>query len=357
MKDLKFEELVANFISDSEYQYVFDFEKNFNFFDVCQIQREGSSAFLGWLLNPSEGHGMEGRLIKEFLLANFETFEKYINDQDERWTHRAGRLKDSNFFKEITKYEIANTEFKNVSVFPSVEFTEGTPSLVVLIHDLKAAVVIENRYHDDEAERTVDYGMIGSLPSDYRTLYSYIDRELTTETEKRINTNWVCLDYSWFEGFLENTIGRGLYNSHVEPMVRDFYIHLSGDEAENMIFERKLQAFENIYRSHEELIFYLKEYRFEGRKLSELNNSERFFARAKTNSKEIEFYLKHETILTELLTFAEFAWIRCDINEKIGTEFDVEITVGNDYISLYNKSWSKYLSSWPFSLGTGSFLL
>lgn len=355
MKDLKFEELVANFISDSEYQYVLDFEKNFNFFDVCQIQREGSSAFLGWLFNPAEGHGVGSRVLKEFLLANYENYQKYIKDTDEQWTHRANRLKDSTFFKEVSKYDIATSELKDISIFPNVEFSEGTPSLVVLVHDLKTAVVIENRYNEDEAERTIDYGMIGSLPTDYRTLYSYIDKDLTRETEKRINTNWVCLDYTWFEGFLENTIGRGIFNPQVESMVRDYYVHLSGEYSESMTFERKQQAFENIFRSNEELIYYMKEYRFEGKKLSDLSDTDRFFARAKGLSKEIEFYLKHESILTELLTFADFAWIKGDVEEKIGTEFDFEVTVGSDYVSLYNTDWSNYLSTNNFHWGLDLF--
>jgi hypothetical protein len=355
MKDLKFEELVAKFISDSEYQYILDFEKNFNFFDVCQIQREGSSAFLGWLLNPVEGHGVGSRVLKEFLLANYSAYEKYISVNDETWSHRATRLKDSIFFKEISKYDIATSDLKDVSVFYNVEFSEGTPSLVVLVHDLKTAVIVENRYNEDEAERTIDYGMIGSLPSGYRTLYSYIDKDLSRDMEKRINTNWVCLDYSWMEGFIENTIGRGILNPQVETMVRDFFIHLSGEYTESVTFERKQQAFENIFRSNEELIYYMKEYRFEGKRLVDLSDTDRFFARAKGLSKEIEFFLKHESILNELLNYADFAWIKGKVEETIASEFDFEVTVGSDYVSLYNTEWSNFLSTNNFHWGLDLF--
>lgn len=355
MKDLKFEELVAKFVSDPEYQYVLDFEKNFNFFDICQVQSESSTAFMSWLFRTNEGHGIGSRFLKEFLMTNYEVYEKYRNDKSGQWTQRSNRLVDSDFFKEVSKYEIATTELNNVSVFQNVEFSEGTPNIVILIEELKTAVVVENRFNETETDRSINYGMIGSLPSGYRTLYSYVDKDLTREVENRINTNWVCLDYSFVEAFLENTIGRRVFNPQVESIVRDFYVHLCGEYSENITFERKQQSFENIFSSNQELIYYLKEYRFEGKRLDQLGDTERFFARAKGLSKEVEFFLKHESIITDLIYYADYAWIKDKVEDTIGAEYDFEVTVGNDYVSLYNTTWSNYLSSNNFHWGLDLF--
>lgn len=365
MKDLKFEELVAKFMTDSEYQYVVDFEKNFNFFDVCQVQREGSAALLSWLLNPAEGHGLGSRFLKEFLLANYETFEKYRLDTSGIWQGRSNRLNESPFFREVSKYEVATMELSNVSVFQNIEFSEGTPNIVVLIHDLKTAVVVENRFNESNGphmskhsnvERGIDYGVIGSLPHGYRTLYSYIDKELTKDSEKRVNTNWVCLDYSFVEGFLDNVVGRGIVPPQVESILKDFQIHLNGDYSDGKTFERKQVSFENIFRTNQELIYYMNEYRYEGKKLTQISETDRFFARAKGLSREIEFFLKHESILTELISYADFAWIKDKVEDSLGSEFDFEVTVGGDYLSLYNTEWTNYMVTHDFHWGLDLFL-
>lgn len=355
MKDLKFEELVTKFMTDSEYQYVVDFEKNFNFFDVCQVQREGSSALMGWLLNPHEGHALGGRFLKEFLLANYEAYEKYLSDKSGTYSGRASRLQDSSFFREVSKFEVATADLTNVSVFQNVEFSEGTPNVVLLIHDLKTAVVIENRFNETDTDLSIDYGVIGSLPPGYRSLYTYMDKDLSRESERRVNTNWVCLDYTFIEGFLENVLGRGIVAAHAETYLKDFYIHLCGDYSENPIFERKQSAFENIFRTNQELIYYMKEYRFEGKKLTQLSDTDRFFARAKGLSREIEFFLQHESILTELVAYAEFAWIKDKVEETMGTEYDFEVTLGGDYVSLYNTEWTNYMVTNNFHWGLDLF--
>lgn len=345
MKDVKFEELVTKFIADSEYQYVLDFEKNFNIFDICHFGEERSAAFLGWLLNPTEGHGLGDRFLKEFLMANFETYEKYgLLPEGER-KQRFQRLSESGFFKEISKYAIATGTFQNVSVFQDVYFNEGTPNLIVLMHDQKVAVVIESRFTDEftEGESGIDYGKIASLPAGYEVLYTYIDRDLTPERERRVNTNWLCMDFSFIEGFLENVIDRGIVPPKVNMYLKDYMVYLTGDYSESKMFEKKQRAFERVYRTNQELVFYMKEYRFEGKRLVDLTPTEKFFAKAKGMSKEIEFFLGHETILTELIEYSDFAWIKTQLESKIGSEFDFDTNVGHDYVSIYNTSWNQFL--------------
>lgn len=173
--------------------------------DVIRLGETQHSAMLAWCLNPAEGHGQGDAVIKDFLIA---AYNSSISN---------GCIHDTKkFFKSWTPARIRRTSFG--SAFITREFhidlekmgRKGRLDLLMVDPQNRLLVAIENKCGATLTKEQLNFysdtvnQKLGTRPAfrEFDFAFVVLDRELEdydVEDLEDISKRWCLLDYSWLE--------------------------------------------------------------------------------------------------------------------------------------------------------------
>lgn len=167
-------------------------------FDVVNLSETQHSNMLAWCLNPNEGHGQGDAVIKDFLLAAWESSEGSTWDNRkffEKW--RPGKIRTACFGTAFVTREMGVEHEAG---------QKGRLDLFLVDTTNKIVVTIENKLngHFDSTQleryRTAVNEQIAKRPffKSYAFAYVLIDRGLA-EVEYPLSDDkrWIIMNYGW----------------------------------------------------------------------------------------------------------------------------------------------------------------
>jgi len=150
---------------------------------ICYPTEVPVSRFLAWLLDPSEGHGLNGAVLRRLLMACWETGTREALSVSTRHC--------------IAPAKIATQSFADVVIDREVSLTakSGKLDVLVLVPGIKLLVAIENKVGARETgDQLKRYGTaLKKRFEDWHRVLVYLDLNGAQPSD----STWIGLDYDW----------------------------------------------------------------------------------------------------------------------------------------------------------------
>jgi PD-(D/E)XK nuclease superfamily len=230
------EKLVALVIDNPELEALEAQLEQFNIFDALDAVRQEArhSAFLAFLLNPQQNHGLDDilikRLLQKALLSNRELSAPITPIDLDVWS--------------MSQIEVRR-EWQNIDI-------------LVLDETHELAVIIENKI--DSTEHSDQLARYRQVVSQHYPSWRLVGLYLTREGEEATDTSYLPLAYDTLAGLLESIVANR--SSVMGVDVRTLIVHYTQMLRRYIVSESDIAKLcRRIYRKHQRALDLIYEYR------------------------------------------------------------------------------------------------
>ncbi|MDQ2820704.1 MAG: PD-(D/E)XK nuclease family protein [Pseudomonadota bacterium] len=228
-----------------------------DFLEVIDLTETQHSSMLAWCLNPNEGHAQGDAVLKDFLIAGYNS------------SAATNRFANKIFFDHWTPARVRTASFG--SAFLAREFSlqvdEENPrrrlDLFIVDPANKIVITIENKIGAKLGDEQLSnyYEIVSEQLArrpvfrDYKFLYVVVDRVLATYDDDKISelgNKWALLDYTWLEAGAKRARLHIERNNEAAQMLMAYCQHQTGWESPNERQVSELAA--ELVTHHEEVV-------------------------------------------------------------------------------------------------------
>jgi hypothetical protein len=337
MKQKDLEKMINIFIADPYLKKASNYEKRCNFFDICNIYELKHSAFLAWLFNPKEAHGLGDFFIKELLKECIIQFENFDNQNQ-----KIQVKKKKNWFLENSSiYDIDMTSYSETIIF--TEFKAGKSKknngkcpaidLALVNTEQELIIFVENKYGapegSDQTSKYYDY-LNRKFGRKYDLVFVYLDKQFGSDSVCNIDGNWIATNYGWIQSSLKSILEQNNCNTTTEKILRDYYVHMSEDYDSDPYTFKISDAIKELGRKYHELLRELQKDKYQSIKKMNFEDIEK--DKNLIHRKIYFMYKKYEYILDYMEYYSAL--------DLLGDAIQEELKVEDDHIDIYNKGLS-----------------
>jgi PD-(D/E)XK nuclease superfamily len=221
-------EQINFFLSDPDYVSLIELEREQRLLFITDMTERRVSAFLAWLFNPHEGHGLSDRAVRDLLLNVWlknKSEELNCDPPDPK------NIMESSFRDLIVATEYSVEKSSETNKRRSID-------LVLISRRNKLIVVIENKFGSTaHTSQLKDYRLaVNKRYSDYRKVFVYLDWNPDNKPDDK---EWIALDYQWLIKLIATQQEAGLLSVRALDALGQVKDYLSQDGAKSSDSETK----------------------------------------------------------------------------------------------------------------------
>jgi hypothetical protein len=228
-----------------------------DFLDVINLTENQHSAMLAWCLSPNEGHAQGDAVLKDFLLAAYQSgrmTNKYANKIFfDVWT--PARIRTASFGSAFVTREFGLQVDEDNSRRRLDLFIVDRENRIVITIENKAGARLGEDQLSEYYERVAEKIARRPVFRDYQFLHVVVDRELANYTDEKLQglgNKWTLLDYTWLQPAAERARLHMERNNEAAQMLMAYCQKQTGWESPN---ERKVSELAgDLFTQHEEVV-------------------------------------------------------------------------------------------------------
>ncbi|TFW16045.1 hypothetical protein E4L96_17165 [Massilia arenosa] len=174
---------IERFFADRTVQGVIEASRETQPLRICYPTEVPVSRFLAWLLDPTEGHGLNGMVLRRLLTACWDTAPASALSLNQR--------------RQIAPSRLATQSFADVVIDREVKLTaaSGRLDVLVLIPGMRLLVAIENKFGARESANQLQRyrDALDEQFHEWHRVLIYLDLNGAQPTDP----SWIGLDYDW----------------------------------------------------------------------------------------------------------------------------------------------------------------
>ncbi|MBN3748534.1 PD-(D/E)XK nuclease family protein [Burkholderia sp. Se-20373] len=330
-------EAFQKFISDQDTGKAIEALKRANdVFDIIAPSETQHSQMLQWLLNPREGHGQGDALLKDFLIAAWQSAEE---------AEFAGRARSRAFFDYWTPARISMTGFHGAIVlreFAIGETKESRLDILILDAQNRMMVVVENKYKAIHTEgqlaayREAATQMCkGVAFRGWTVAFIALDKGRSWGVESDEWHQWVYLDYSWLEAGANRAETQMRRGNQSASLVVSYCQRQQADYKSRE--ERDLDAaLARLMRSHAPVLDKLAQMYSE-----QLGRGVRL--RLRDEQDQLWMFGQHYPELVKRVSrLRNLSFVQTDFDRLFAGQTTFTYTVKDTYIDIFDNSWERF---------------
>jgi hypothetical protein len=236
-----------SFLQDPNLLTMSSWEKRFNTFDIISLSETRVSAFLAWLLDPKESHGLSDLFLKELLHQIIITNESILPQEFQTaFEINTGALSQAYIYTELPASISSNNGQERIDI----AIIDEVNGLCIFIENKYGAKLSPNqleKYHDH----------LSKAYSDYSSIFIYLDDDASACA----NEDWAHLDYEWIYSFLAMALEHKLGDLRTHQFIRDFYCHnYDAYYSLDSRYQGIKSGFYKLFKEHREFVRDLKSF-------------------------------------------------------------------------------------------------
>lgn len=201
-----FHVLVNQFLGDSRIQKIRDLARESRSLKICYPVEVPLSRFLTWLLDPTQGHGLQDSVLRALFVA--------------AWSVRSDHSVETSLRNFLSPTNVESQSFDDCLVDREVPL--GTRKLDVLVLEPKKKwlVAIEHKYGAREGPKQLeDYkSELERMFPDWKQVLVFLDYE----GQRPSVEGWIGLDYVWLVEELKNAESSPWIAASCKAVIKDF---------------------------------------------------------------------------------------------------------------------------------------
>lgn len=258
MSNIKEQELLENFICDSNLKELESLFNQFNIFDCLRLTRTEirHSNFLAWLFDPNETHRLKDYFLKQFLIKVLSLNKKELNKINGReltlFNDKGEEINETYFIPSII--DIDCWDLEEIEIHRELENID----LLLVDEKNKFVLVIENKIdtcqHDNQLTRYRDYVDVQYPSNEYKKLFIYLKPQ-----KEKVELPYIFVSYQVIVDLIKNLLVEIKENSNqdIVTLIKHY----------QEILERDIMKEENIgticakiYKQHKTAIDLINKY-------------------------------------------------------------------------------------------------
>lgn len=247
---------VDEFFADFKVQRLLDLARKTRPLQVCFPREIPVSRFLAWILDPSQGHGLQDTPIRRLLTA--------------AWRNRDDSDLDLSIKRQISPATLATHSFLSCMIQTEIQFPpeKGKLDLLILVPKDKILIAIENKFGAGEGPgqlKKYTKSLAKKYP-DWTRILIYLD----LYGEAPGHSDWIGLDYAWLVEELSAAESSPWLGDESKDAIREFRgaIELDSDTFEHV--STTDGALVDVVQEHREVFECMAEWHRSGLRLPEL---------------------------------------------------------------------------------------
>lgn len=205
MSNIKEQELLENFICDSNLKELESLFNQFNIFDCLRLTRTEirHSNFLAWLFDPNETHRLKDYFLKQFLIKVLSLNKKELNKINGReltlFNDKGEEINETYFIPSII--DIDCWDLEEIEIHRELENID----LLLVDEKNKFVLVIENKIdtcqHDNQLTRYRDYVDVQYPSNEYKKLFIYLKPQ-----KEKVELPYIFVSYQAIVDLINNLL-------------------------------------------------------------------------------------------------------------------------------------------------------
>lgn len=205
MSNIKEQELLENFICDSNLKELESLFNQFNIFDCLRLTRTEirHSNFLAWLFDPNETHRLKDYFLKQFLIKVLSLNKKELNKINGReltlFNDKGEEINETYFIPSII--DIDCWDLEEIEIHRELENID----LLLVDEKNKFVLVIENKIdtcqHDNQLTRYRDYVDVQYPSNEYKKLFIYLKPQ-----KEKVELPYIFVSYQVIVDLIKNLL-------------------------------------------------------------------------------------------------------------------------------------------------------
>jgi len=259
-------EAIDRFFADRKVQRMLDLARETRPLQICYPRELPISRFLSWILDPSQGHGLQDAPIRRLLTA--------------AWTNRDDASLDLSIERHLSPASLSTRSFAGVLVQKEARLVEGSGQLDVLVlHPReKFLEAIENKFGAMQGEEQLSKysAALAERYPDWKRVQIFLDYDGQPPNDD----TWIGLNFDWLVEELRVAESSPWLGEEPRRIIQEFRNYIDPEGAVFAHLELEDSDLLEVVREHRDVIKCMAEWQRSREKLPEL--VERIYASSTT---------------------------------------------------------------------------
>jgi hypothetical protein len=230
---MSFHEHVNQFLGDPRVQSVRDLSRESRSLRICYPKEVPVSRFLAWLLDPTQGHGLQDGVLRALFIA--------------AWKVRSDYDVDKQVVNFLSPMSVEAQSFDDCLIDREVRLDGRQLDVLVLEPKKRWLLAIEHKFGAREGKGQLKHyrKCLEALYPDWRRVLVFLDYDDRSPSDD----GWIGLDYAWLVQELKTAEASPWLGASCKSVIRDFRDAVDSDGSEfELISEDHLLQLVNDHR-------------------------------------------------------------------------------------------------------------